>query len=227
MAPPPTLFLTAGATLFGKDVTVQRWINKPPLIQCSCCHALGYNKAFKVCTLDKDFIRCHICHGTHKGENYNHHCPCKHAVAGICDYKNYKCLNCQKPQHDCWDSRCPARDLFHPQGNHKTRSKGKAWAPGPWLEETTDLDGAPLWSIPSCRSLQAPWACPSPPTTSNNCTQLGENWCLYEIRLWNSHSQFPLRWQRSWHTHVQHPRRPGTSDVPGPAQSPQALLSWA
>ena len=140
--------LNSSAALFGKDVSVRKWIDKPPLIQCSRCHALGHNKASKACTLGKDSIKCHICGGAHKGENHNHHCPRKHAVAGICDCKHYKCLNCLKPGHDCRDSRCPARDLFRPRGNRKAGSKGKARAPGPWLEETADLGGAPYEPSP-------------------------------------------------------------------------------
>ncbi|KAI0245245.1 hypothetical protein BJV78DRAFT_1288518 [Lactifluus subvellereus] len=35
--------------LFGKEVKIQRWIDKPPLIQCTRCHALGHNKTSRSC----------------------------------------------------------------------------------------------------------------------------------------------------------------------------------
>ena len=37
--------------LFGKQVTIERWVDKPPLMQCSRCHTLGHNAASPVCHL--------------------------------------------------------------------------------------------------------------------------------------------------------------------------------
>jgi hypothetical protein len=34
--------LNGRAALFGKEVVIQRWIDKPALVQCSHCHALGH-----------------------------------------------------------------------------------------------------------------------------------------------------------------------------------------
>ena len=62
------------AALFGKEVTVSKWIDKPILIQCSLCHALGHNKASRACPLGKDSVKCYKCGGTHKSENHDHHC---------------------------------------------------------------------------------------------------------------------------------------------------------
>ena len=62
------------AALFGKEVTVSKWIDKPILIQCSLCHALGHNKASRACPLGKDSVKCHKCGGAHKSENHDHHC---------------------------------------------------------------------------------------------------------------------------------------------------------
>src|SRR5713226_3593965 len=36
--------LKGGAALFGKEVKVQKWVEKPMLVQCSRCHALGHIK---------------------------------------------------------------------------------------------------------------------------------------------------------------------------------------
>jgi hypothetical protein len=111
------------AALFGKEVTIRKWIDKPAFIQCSRCHALGHNKASRVCTLSNDSVRCHVCGSAHPSEDHDTRCPKKHAVVGICDCKR-KCLNCHNFGHDCRDPRCPARDQFRPRPARKPR-KGK------------------------------------------------------------------------------------------------------
>jgi hypothetical protein len=78
--------------------------------------------------LGKDSIRCYICSKSHSSEQHDQHCPHKHAVAGLYDCKQYKCLNCHKTGHHCRDIRCPARDLYHPWVTRKTgrtQEKGK------------------------------------------------------------------------------------------------------
>ena len=111
------------AALFGKEVTIRRWIDKPAFIQCTRCHALGHNKASKVCTLGKDLVRCFKCGGAHSSDEHDKRCPRKHQVAGICDCK-HKCLNCHNHGHNCRDPRCPARDQYRPRNARKPR-KGK------------------------------------------------------------------------------------------------------
>ena len=115
---------TNRAALFGKEVTIRKWIDKPAFIQCSRCHALGHNKASRVCTLSKESVRCYKCGGAHTAEEHDKRCPKKHSVAGICDCKRI-CLNCHNPGHDCKDPRCPARDQYRPRTARKP-SKGKA-----------------------------------------------------------------------------------------------------
>ena len=68
--------LNGRAALFGKEVTVQKWIDKPALIQCSRCHALGHNKALRTrtCTLGKDSVKCHLCGGAHRSDKHDQHC---------------------------------------------------------------------------------------------------------------------------------------------------------
>ena len=100
--------LNGRAALFGKEVTVQKWIDKLALIQCSRCHALGHNKASRTCTLGKDSVKCHICGGAHRSDKHDQHCPQKHVVAGICDCTHLKCLNCHKTGHHFRDTRCYA-----------------------------------------------------------------------------------------------------------------------
>ena len=147
------------AALFGKEVTVRRWIDKPALVQCSRCHALGHNKAAKACPLDKDSVKCHICSGAHISEKHNQKCNRNHTVAGICDCKHFKCLNCHMPGHNCRDARCPARDLYRPRGG---KNKGKAKAPGPATVDPPDLDGdlygpaSPAPALPAGRSARPP-----------------------------------------------------------------------
>ena len=111
------------AALFGKEVTIRKWIDKPAFIQCSRCHALGHNKASRVCTLSRDSVKCYKCGGAHASKEHDKRCPKKHEVAGICDCKR-KCLNCHNLGHDSKDPRCPARDQFRPRTARKPR-KGK------------------------------------------------------------------------------------------------------
>jgi hypothetical protein len=123
--------INSRAALFGKEVTIRKWIDKPAFIQCSRCHTLGHNKASRVCTLSKDSVRCHKCGGTHSSEEHDKRCPKKHQVAGICDCK-HKCLNCHNYGHDCRDPRCPARDQYRPRNARKPRKgKDKVRAPEP------------------------------------------------------------------------------------------------
>ena len=137
--------LNSRPALFGKEVSVRKWVDKPPLLQCSRCHALGHNKASKACRLGKDSVKCHICGGAHRSENHNKQCPRNHAVAGKCDCKNYRCLNCQQPGHNCRDANCPARALFRPRGPKKPgyRNKGKERAADPDTAVPQRLDQEP------------------------------------------------------------------------------------
>ena len=142
--------LKGRAALFGKEVMVQKWINKPALVQCSRCHALGHIKTSKACPLGKDSVRCYICGGAHKSEEHDQKCPKKHAVAGNCDCKHYKCLNCQGLGHHCRDFTCPVRDLYHPSASRRasqTKNKGKGVARP--SEEQVDLgDDGDLYGPP-------------------------------------------------------------------------------
>jgi len=129
--------------LFGKEVTVKHWVDKPVLVQCSRCHALGHTKASKVCPLSANSFKCFRCGGAHRSEEHNQKCPWKHAVAGVCDCSHLKCLNCQGTDHHCRDAKCPARSLFCPntaRKNRRAREKGK--------QKVADLmpaEGTELW----------------------------------------------------------------------------------
>jgi hypothetical protein len=148
--------LTGRAALFGKEVVIQRWIDKPALVQCSHCHALGHIRSSRSCPLGRDSVKCHICGGAHLSDKHNQNCTRKHTVAGICDCTHFKCLNCHKVGHTCRNSRCPARDLFRPRpsrGPRRSRGKGKEkeifTADGPTvvthptvtIEDLLDTDG--------------------------------------------------------------------------------------
>ena len=116
--------LSNRAALFGKEVSVRKWIDKPAFIQCSRCHALGHNKASRVCPLSKDSVKCYICGRAHLSEDHHKQCPKKHVVAGICDCKS-RCLNCHNFGHDCRDQKCPARDQYRPKNTRKPKAKSK------------------------------------------------------------------------------------------------------
>jgi hypothetical protein len=173
--------INSRAALFGKEVTIRKWIDKPSFIQCSRCHALGHNKASRVCTLSKESVRCYICGGSHNSDDHDKRCPKKHSVAGICDCRRI-CLNCHNPGHDCKDPRCPARDQYRPRPARKPK-KGKSkvkpldlehnlykwaedWEAGRWdVDEDWDEEapGHPFSNFPSSPPMRAPPA-RAPPT---------------------------------------------------------------
>jgi hypothetical protein len=114
--------------LFGKEVKIRKWIDKPALVQCSRCHALGHIKSSRVCPLARNSVKCFICGGAHESENHGSKCPRNHEAAGVCDCKNYRCLNCQQIGHHCRDLGCPAREGYrprHPRKARKGKNKGK------------------------------------------------------------------------------------------------------
>jgi hypothetical protein len=128
--------------LFGKEVKMQKWIEKPLLVQCSRCHALGHNKVSKACPLSHDSVKCYLCGNAHSSDEHNQCCPRKHMVVGLCDCTNYKCLNCLKPGHNCRDESCPARDQYRLRSSRRTtnaRDKGKGRDPaeGPGLPRSS------------------------------------------------------------------------------------------
>jgi hypothetical protein len=146
--------LNGRAALFGKEVTVQKWIDKPALTQCSRCHALGHNKASKACPLGKDSVKCYFCGGTHKSEKHDQHCSRKHTIAGICDCTHYKCLSCHKTGHNCRDTRCPSRDLYRPRGNRRTeKANGKRRARP---QRSPDSNGDLYGALPLTLNLPSP-----------------------------------------------------------------------
>jgi hypothetical protein len=125
-------------TLFGKEVQIQKWINKPQLVQWLRCYVLGHNKASKACPLRQDSIKCYICGRAHKSEEHDQKCPHKHTIAGICDCTNYKCINCFKTGHNCREEICPAREQYRPwsrrpAGGSKSKGKQRDPAEGPGL----------------------------------------------------------------------------------------------
>lgn len=165
-----TTLISSRAALFGKEVTIRKWIDKPAFIQCSRCHTLGHNKASKACTLSRESVRCYKCGSAHNSEEHDKLCPKKHQVAGICDCK-HKCLNCHNFGHDCKDPRCPARDQYRPRNARKPR-KGKAKAKplemgnNPYEEENDYWDPGEDWNdeIPDGHRLSNfPHDIPPPP----------------------------------------------------------------
>ena len=111
------------SALFGKEVVIEKWIDKLPLIQCLRCYRLKHLRNLKACPFNKDSVKCHICGGAHKSDEHNQRCPCRHVVSGTCDCTTYKCLNCHRLGHYCHEERCPTQALFHLQN---TRCVGKA-----------------------------------------------------------------------------------------------------
>jgi hypothetical protein len=136
--------LKGRAAIFGKEVTIQRWVDKPILVQCSHCHGLGHTKISKACLLAKDSVKCYRCGGPHRSDKHDQECNRKHAVAGKCDCKHFKCQNCLKPGHDCRDKSCPARTLFRQRAPHKhRRDRGKG------REREAVAEGGPGEGLPN------------------------------------------------------------------------------
>jgi hypothetical protein len=157
------------ATLFGKETTVRKWIDKPALIQCSHCHTLGHNKASKACPLGKDSVKCFICGGAHRSDKHDQLCGRKHAVAGICDCKHFKCLSCQKLGHNCRDTRCPARDLYRPRGGRRAGNrsgKGKERDTVRTAEQPPDSNGDLYTPLPPVAGPSRPP--PASPTSGKD-----------------------------------------------------------
>lgn len=140
--------------LFGKEVTIRRWIDKPALVQCTRCHALGHIRSSRACTLARNSVKCFRCGGTHKSEDHNSECRRKHAVAGVCDCKNYRCLNCQQLGHHCREPVCPARECYRPRNPRKNgRGKNKGKEKETDLDRSKEAEAAHLWERYKVRSL--------------------------------------------------------------------------
>ena len=119
--------------LFGKQVQIERWVDKPLLLQCSHCHTLGHAASSKACRLPSDSVHCYICGKGHLSDAHNQECLWvkQHKVAGTCDCKP-QCLSCNKIGHHARDSLCPAWEGFRPRHSRPgTKNKGKEKAPTP------------------------------------------------------------------------------------------------
>ena len=127
--------LNGRTALFGKEVLIQRWVDKPPLVQCSRCHELGHIKTSKACKLSRDSVKCYICGGSHHTDSHDQKCNRKHAIAGICDCMHFKCLNCHKTGHNCKDMRCPERDLYRPRTNRRRKKPKNGGMYNDWAPE--------------------------------------------------------------------------------------------
>src|SRR5712691_6914417 len=114
--------------LFGKQVQIERWIDKPLLVQCGRCHTLGHMASSKSCWLPPDSIKCYICGKGHLADAHDRECPRskQHKTAGICDCR-LQCLTCNKVGHHARDRVCPAREGYrsHKPCPNGTNLKGK------------------------------------------------------------------------------------------------------
>jgi hypothetical protein len=173
------------AALFGKEVTIRRWIDKPALVQCSRCHALGHIKTSRACPLGRNSVKCFICGGSHNSEDHNSICPRKHAIAGVCDCKNYKCLNCQQVGHHCRAPVCPAREGYRPRYTRKAgKNKNKSQSKGKEKETSSHW---PTW--PGQEEMEAAfrekYGMPPPSKTLNPIPDLG---VVDTLRFFDDHT---------------------------------------
>jgi hypothetical protein len=136
------MLFKARVAMFGKEVRIEKWIDKLALVQWSHCHALGYNKASRACPLGRDAVKCFKCSRAHSSDHHDQQCPWKHTVAGICDCKHFKCLNCHNIGHHARDVRCPSQDLYQPWVTRKA-SKGKGKGKGRELPNNSEQELTP------------------------------------------------------------------------------------
>jgi hypothetical protein len=110
--------------LFGKETQIQKWVNKPTLIQCSRCHTLGHAASSKACKLPRDSDKCSLCGRGHLTEAHDRECSNTHKHTGTCD-RPHTCLNCGNKGHHCCEMSCPARNGSKPRRNNSTNRKDK------------------------------------------------------------------------------------------------------
>ena len=135
--------LTGKHGLFSKEARIEKWLDKPPLVQCSRCHALGHTANLHQCPIPKGDFRCAKCGGAHTTDSHARLCRGCHAIAGVYNCK-LPCLNCSSSNHDCKSHKCPAWDNFRSQCCKPTdKGKGRANT-GPETPEDTQAPGDPV-----------------------------------------------------------------------------------
>ena len=136
--------------LFGKQIELERWVDKPLLIQCERCHTLGHMASSKACRLPPDSIKCYICGKGHLADSHDRDCSRskQHKVAGTCDCR-VQCITCNKIGHHARDRACPAREGFR---SRRTRPNNKAPPRIPSKDKGKGVDRRP----PDLVSTQRP-----------------------------------------------------------------------
>ncbi|KAI9465643.1 hypothetical protein BJY52DRAFT_1183728 [Lactarius psammicola] len=87
--------------------------NKPFFAQCGRCHEIGHTTNAPACKLGPNSVRCHICGGSHRGQEHGFYCKATtHVVAGQCNCR-YPCLLCGG-RHNARSPNCPVRGGFKP-----------------------------------------------------------------------------------------------------------------
>lgn len=141
--------------LFGKQVQIERWIDKPLLIQCGRCHALGHAASSKSCRLPLDSVKCYICGKGHLTDAHNRECTRskQHKTAGTCDCR-LQCITCNKIGHHARERACPAREGYRSRRS-RPNPKGKGVdrrPPSPLPEVPTQRPDPPY--IPPYEGLE-------------------------------------------------------------------------
>ncbi|KAI9437778.1 hypothetical protein BJY52DRAFT_1196337 [Lactarius psammicola] len=133
-----------GVGMFGSRTQFFLTGNKPFFSQCGRCHEIGHATNSLACKLGPNSVKCHICGGSHHGQDHGFHCKATtHVVAGQCNCR-YPCLLCGGC-HNTRSLNCPVRGGFKPspladptpnssQSPHNQPTPGTA-------NNSTDADG--------------------------------------------------------------------------------------
>ncbi|KAI9445838.1 hypothetical protein BJY52DRAFT_1193932 [Lactarius psammicola] len=135
-----------GVGMFGSRTQFFLTGNKPYFAQCGRCHEVGHATNAPACKLGPNSVRCHICGGSHRGQDHGFHCKATtHVVAGQCNCR-FPCLLCGG-RHNARSPNCPVRGGFKPSpladpSSSSPPAHAKAAPSGAANKQTpTDADG--------------------------------------------------------------------------------------
>ena len=190
-----------GVAMFGYSVKFVLSGDKPSLIQCARCYAIGHRDGSPECRVPLSEVRCVRCGGKHDTRDHDFECAAlTHERAGTCNC-TFPCLLCGKTGHNARSRSCPKRGDFpapryacirtgrEPAGAAeanpppawaapaRTRArqrggKGKGRASSPPLAPTVPTPPPPPPIVPPAVAIPTPAAGPPPPESPPDSSRL-------------------------------------------------------